>query len=158
MIHRKSHLLLNLFLKLASFVECIVIELLCSFVVKVLLLMFQFEVLVYYWALLLLYQENMEQIGSDLRMRNPVCLYLNLFMRYIQVVFGMDRLSRMMNYFWLMKVRVYFYQCWRVFSLVFSFSIFVSTTISSTISSYCFFIFFSIYLKLSLSRIFEKMK
>ena len=58
--------------------------------VELLLLMFEFEVLVYYWALLLLYQENMEQVGYGLRMRNPVCLYLNLDMRYLQVRFGMN--------------------------------------------------------------------
>ena len=49
--------------------------------VGLLLLMFEFEVLVYYWASLLLYQENMEQMGYGLRMRNPVCVYLNLGMR-----------------------------------------------------------------------------
>ena len=82
---QESHLLVNLFLKVVSFVEYFVIELL--------LLMFEFEVWVHYWALLLLYQENMEQMGYDLRMRNPVCLYLNLDMRYIQLMFGMNELN-----------------------------------------------------------------
>ena len=31
--------------------------------------------------------------GNDLRMRNPVCLYLNLDMQYIQVVFGVNELN-----------------------------------------------------------------
>ena len=52
-----------------------------------------FEVLVYYLASLLLYQETMEQMGYGLRMRNPVCLYLNLDKQYIQVVIGMNGLN-----------------------------------------------------------------
>ena len=76
-----------------SFVECIVIDLLCYFVIELFLLMLGVEVWVYYWALPLLYQENKEQMGYDLRMRNPVCLYLNLDMRYIQVMFGKNRLN-----------------------------------------------------------------
>ena len=31
-------------------------------------------------------------MGYDLKMRSPVCLYLNLDMRYIQVMFGMNEL------------------------------------------------------------------
>ena len=53
--HHKSHLLVNLFHKMVVFVEYIVVELLYSFVIELLLLMFEFEVWVYCWALLLLY-------------------------------------------------------------------------------------------------------
>ena len=52
---------MNLFLKMVGFVEYIVVEL-YYFVIELLLLMFEFEVWVYCWALLLPYQENMEQI------------------------------------------------------------------------------------------------
>ena len=72
--------------------------------------MFEFEVWVYYWALLMLYQENMELMGYDLRMRNPVRLYLNLDLRYIQVMFGMNELNWMMSCFCLIQVKVYVYQ------------------------------------------------
>ena len=84
---------MNLFLEMVGFVEYFVVELLYYFVIELLLLMFEFEVWVFYWALLLLYQEIMEQMGYDLRMRIPVCLYLNLDMRYIQVIFGMNELN-----------------------------------------------------------------
>ena len=76
-----------------SFVECIVTDLLCYFVIELLLLMLEFEVWVFYWALLLLYQENMEQMVYDFRMTNPVCLYMDLDMRYIQVMFEMNGLK-----------------------------------------------------------------
>ena len=94
-------------------------------------------------------------MGYGLRMRNPVCLYLNLSMQYIQVMFGMIGLKLMMNYFWLKKVRVYFYQFWRIsyFEIFFQclfqlqFGLFSLFIVSS-----CKLLSMNIYLKLSLSR------
>ena len=62
-----------------------------NFVVDLLLLKTEFEVLVYYMVLLLM--ENLERIGYDLKMRNPVCPCLSLNMQYNLVTVGMNRFN-----------------------------------------------------------------
>ena len=70
-----------------------VVGLLLYFVVELLLLKIMFEVLVYYFVSLLSLLNLMERMGSDLRMKSPVCLYLNLNMRHILVIVEMNRLN-----------------------------------------------------------------
>ena len=87
----QESLLGEVFPEMVNFVKWLVVELLC--ICGWVVITDWFEVLVFHRVSLLLYQENMVQMGYGFRIWNPVCLYLILNLRDIQVVFGMNGLN-----------------------------------------------------------------